>query len=56
MANKTQAEVHRIRTVELKPTSWKSLTLENMKHVPIIAKNLISGSVVQDGLVDGHQC
>lgn len=46
MANKTQAEVLRTRIVVLKLTSEKFLTLQDMKHVSVIAKNLVSGSLL----------
>ncbi|KAJ6818565.1 uncharacterized protein M6B38_406515 [Iris pallida] len=46
VSNQAQAEVQEIGTVVLKPTSGKSLTLQDVKHVPAIAKNLISGGLL----------
>lgn len=42
VANQAQVEVQGIGTVVLKLTSGKSLMLQDVKHVPAIAKNLIS--------------
>lgn len=46
MVNKTQAEVLGTRIVVLKLTSEKFLTLQDMKHVSVIAENLVSGSLL----------
>lgn len=45
-ANKTQAEVMNVGTILLKLTSGKSLTLQNVKHMPVVKKNMIYGSLL----------
>jgi hypothetical protein len=50
----TRPEVHAnvlgVGTADLKFTSGKILQLKNMIHVPSINKNLVSGSLMKDGL------
>lgn len=48
MANRSAADVLGTGTVVLTLTSGKTLTLKQVKHVPTIAKNLISGSLLCD--------
>ena len=50
MGNGARAAVHGVGTVDLKLTSGKTVQLKNVQHVPLIRKNLISGSLLcRDG-------
>jgi hypothetical protein len=50
MGNGAHASVRGVGTVDLKLTSGKTVQLKNVKHVPSISKNLISGSLLcRDG-------
>ncbi|KAI5323547.1 hypothetical protein L3X38_032619 [Prunus dulcis] len=44
LGNDTVAQVRGIGEVELKMTSGKTLTLKDVRHVPAVRRNLISGS------------
>ena len=48
MADRSTADVLGIGTVVLNLTSGKTLTLKDVKHVPTIAKNLVSGGMLCD--------
>ena len=45
MGNGARAAVRGIGTVDLKLTSGKTVQLKNVQHIPLIRKNLISGSL-----------
>ena len=50
MGNGSHARVLDIGMVNLKFTSWKTMQLKNVQHVPTIKKNLVSGSLLcRDG-------
>ena len=50
MGNGSHARVLGVGTVNLKFTSGKTVQLKNVKHVPTIKKNLVSGSLLcRDG-------
>jgi hypothetical protein len=46
MGNGSRATIHGIGRVDLKLTSRKTLSLKNVHHVPVINRNLISGSLL----------
>ena len=51
MGNGSHASVRGVGTVDLNFTSWKTMHLKNIHHVPSINKNLVSGSLLcRDGL------
>ena len=50
MGNGARAAICGVGTVDLKLTSGKTVQLKNVQHVPLIRKNLISGSLLcRDG-------
>ena len=50
MGNGSHARVLDVGTVNLKFTSGETVELKNVQHVPIIKKNLVSGSLLcRDG-------
>jgi hypothetical protein len=50
MGNGSHGTVRGVGTVDLKLTSRKIMQLNNVQHVPIIGKNLVSGSLLcRDG-------
>jgi hypothetical protein len=46
MDNGSRAAVHGIGRVDMKLTYGKTLSLKNVRHVPRINRNLISGSLL----------
>jgi len=50
MGNGARAAIHGVGMVDLKLTSGKTVQLKNVQHIPLIRKNLISGSLLcRDG-------